>query len=315
MMILTLISALTLTAHAQKVTTPKWTEFKAPNGGNSLIARPIGVEGNKIKFLKKKGGFVTVKPSIFRENDKKNLLAWKTAMEDSAHQKLITKVQNTKTLRVLFVGNSYSFNVPKAFDTLAKKKGKTLQVEQVTHGGWTLGKHSQSPATLTKIKDGKFDIIVLQEQSLIPAFPEGQRNRMIEAPVKTLTKAIRDSGAIPVFYQTWGRKNGDKQNAKVFPNDTFAAMQKRLIAGYKHASKVGGGVHIVPVGEVWAKLKSDGKDHKLYTADGSHPAVNGTGLTAAAFFSAFYNEPFNGKIEQASDHAMLQPIPYPLPQK
>jgi len=88
------------------------------------------------------------------------------AKDVSAHQALVTRVKQAETLRVLFVGNSYSFKIPKQFGQLARAEGRKLEVAQVTKGGWTLAKHAASEDTLQQIAHGKWDIVVLQEQSL-----------------------------------------------------------------------------------------------------------------------------------------------------
>ena len=206
-----------------------------------------------------------------------------------AHRELVERVKSSEQLRVLFVGNSYSFNIPKEFENLATREGKKVEVEQVTKGGWTLAKHAKAEATLEKIAKGKWDIVVLQEQSQMPAFAEDQRHQMMDPAAKSLAAAIRKVGAIPVFFQTWGRRDGDQQNGKAFPNDTFEAMQKRLTEGYRKAAEAAGHAHIVPVGEIWAKVHKAGGGDKLFANDGSHPAAGGNQLGAAVFYAAFFD--------------------------
>jgi hypothetical protein len=242
-------------------------------------------------------------------------------MGDTAHAALVDRVKKAKTLRVLFVGNSYSFKIPKVFESIAKAEGKSITVEQVTKGGWTLKKHSNAQATLDKIAKGKWDVVVLQEQSQLPATPEPQRSKHMYPAAKKLADAIRAADAIPVFFLTWGRKDGDKRNAAAFPNDTYSAMQKRLIAGYKNAAKQAGGAYVVPVGGVWAKLRQVKKDEGLYSKDGSHPAKRGNYLGACVFYSALYNEEVkkadgsvknSDAIREAAAAAGLANLPIPL---
>lgn len=212
------------------------------------------------------------------------------SVQKNAHRTLVKRVQQTESLRVLFIGNSYSFHIPKLFAQLARNEGHTVDISQVTKGGWTLAKHAASQKILDTIAQGNWDIVVLQEQSLIPSFPEEQRIKMMDVAAKTLVLAIRKANAIPVFFLTWGRKNGDQQNADIFPSDTFAAMQQRLTRGYHQAAKATGGVWVVPVGEVWSSVRKSKKDSNLYAKDGSHPAAGGNYLGACVFYSAFYNK-------------------------
>jgi hypothetical protein len=219
----------------------------------------------------------------------------------NSHRNLVERVKSAQPLRVLFVGNSYSFKIPKAFEKLATGEGKKIEVEQVTKGGWTLAKHAKAEATLEKIAKGKWDIVVLQEQSQTPAIPEAQRCQAMDPAAKSLATAIRKAGAIPIIFQTWGRRDGDQQNAKTYPNDTFESMQKRLTDGYRKAAEAAGNAHIVPVGEVWAKVHAAGGDHKLFAKDGSHPAAAGNQLGATVFYAAFFDElPKATAFKQAS---------------
>lgn len=218
-----------------------------------------------------------------------------------AHRELVDRVKSSTPLRVLFVGNSYSFNIPKAFETLANSEGEKVEVEQVTKGGWTLEKHAKAEATLEKIAKGKWDVVVLQEQSQMPAFPEDQRRNLMDPAAKSLADAIRKAGAIPVFFQTWGWRDGDTQNAKTYPGDTFEAMQKRLISGYRNAAKAAGNAHVIPVGEIWAKVRASRDGDSLYAKDGSHPAAAGNQLGAAVFYAALFDKrPKKNTFKQAS---------------
>lgn len=226
------------------------------------------------------------------------------AKDVSAHQAVVTRVKQAETLRVLFVGNSYSFKIPKQFEQLARAEGQKLDVQQVTKGGWTLAKHAGSQETLDQIVKGKWDIVVLQEQSQIPSLPENQRAKMMEPAAKALASVIRKANAIPVFFLTWGRKEGDKKNAKHYPDDTYAAMQSRLRQGYDKAAQEAGGAYVVPVGEVWASVRSAGKDAGLYAKDGSHPAAAGNYLGACVFYCVFFDQVVTssteGKVEDAA---------------
>lgn len=296
-------------------------ELTSADGKQTMRALPVAVVGEKIRFRKETGKTFMAEPEKFSEQDAVQLRAWAKAMGKNPHNRVLARVRAAKTLRVLFIGNSYSFKIPKEFEKLAKSEGKKIEVDQVTKGGWTLARHAKAQDTLGKIAKGKWDVVVLQEQSQTPAFPEHQRTLIMDAAAKKLADTTRDAGAIPVFFLTWGRQNGDKQNAASFPNDTYAAMQKRLISGYKNVAAHAGGAYVVPVGEVWSTLRQMKQDEGLYTKDGSHPAKRGNYLGACVFFSALYNEKLEGdakdiegseSIRGAASMARLVPLPYPL---
>ncbi len=198
-------------------------------------------------------------------------------------RELSARVAASPQLAVLFVGNSYSFGVPRAFSKLAAERGKSVRTGHATSGGWTLARHAKSEGTLRKIRSGGWDIVVLQEQSLIPALPPRQRSTQMDPPLQQLVTEIRAAGAIPVLYQTWGRRDGDPSRR----GDDFAAMNARLRAGYQAAAAAAGGVVIVPVGDYWEKpFLPD----QLFIEDGSHPTRIGDERTAEAFFDTIFGK-------------------------
>ena len=198
------------------------------------------------------------------------------------------RLRVTDTPRILFVGNSYSFKIPKALGRIAADSDLRLVVEGVTRGGWTLEKHARSEDTLNRIRGGRWDVVVLQEQSQRPAFSKAQRTREMIPHVRSLTAEIRKAGAVPVFFQTWGRRDGDRSNRKIFSDDTFEKMQKRLVTGYEEAAMAAGHALIVRVGEGWAREVSKGRGARLFTRDGSHPSSAGVELTARIFYDFFF---------------------------
>lgn len=305
-----------------------WPLLTSKDGGKTMYARPVAVEGELIRFEKKGGQTFKAAADKFSAKDHQRLNAWVEAMGEDLHREVVERVASATDLRILFIGNSYSFQIPKVFEALAKAEGKNLTVEQVTKGGCTLQRHAATPKTLERIAEGRWDLVVLQEQSLVPAILEAQRHRMMDPAAKTLVEAVRKAGAVPVFFLTWGRRDGDKMNAKAFPNDTFDAMQARLVTGYGKASKFAGGqaggVFIVPVGQVWSDVRKLGKDENLYTKDGSHPGKRGIYLASCVFYSALYDQAVATKtstvkqgavLAETAQAARMKPVSYPVKSK
>ena len=199
----------------------------------------------------------------------------------------LRKRLSNREARVLFVGNSYSFKVPAVIAKLAKERGKQLVIEQATKGGWTLQKHAGSKETLEKIRTGNWDLVVFQGQSQMPSFGKGQRERQMNPFAKTLAEEARKAGAQPVFFLTWGRRDGDRKNKTT---DTFSKMQNRLETGYTQAAAAAGRALVVPVGKAWAVEMNAGKGGRLYAKDGSHPSAEGVKLSAEVFVEFFYGK-------------------------
>ena len=191
--------------------------------------------------------------------------------------------KNGEPLAILFVGNSYSFHVPRELKRIAARNGRTLRVGQVTNGGWTLQQHVRNEATLRAIREGAWDIVVLQEQSLIPSQPIKRVLAMFPA-VRELAETARSHGAEPVLYQPWGYRDGDKSR----PGDDFHSMTARVREGYTAAAAHAGGLRVIPAGDAWDREMSAGRGAKLFQNDGSHPTRDGNQLTASVFYETLF---------------------------
>ncbi len=187
---------------------------------------------------------------------------------------------------VLFIGNSYSFGVPQAFRKLARSRGKTVKIGHSTFGGWTLGQHSKYEPTLKKLREGKWDIVVIQDHSLHPGSPVAQREKEMDPCVEIFADEARAIGAVPLLYQTWGRRDGDER----IPGDDFYAMNERVRNGYQAASLHAGGVRIVPAGDAWEREYRAGRGRELFHEDGSHPSAFGDEVSAGEFYRVIFGE-------------------------
>lgn len=187
---------------------------------------------------------------------------------------------------VLFIGNSYSFDVPQALRKTAARHGRKIRVGQVTYGGWALAQHAHHGETLHKIREGSWDVVIIQEQSRIPSLPESRADAMFPH-VRALADEARKCGAVPMLYQTWGYLNGDPNWG---PGDDFASMNRRLREGYRAAAANAGGLAIIPAGDAWEREIEAGRGARLYQADGCHPSRYGNQLTAQTIFEMLFPE-------------------------
>jgi hypothetical protein len=185
---------------------------------------------------------------------------------------------------VLFIGNSYSFDVPKELGRIAAREGRKLRIKQITLGGWTLAQHVASGEAAREIRKGKWDVVVIQEQSRIPSLPSKRVREMIPN-VRKLADEAHAAGALPVLYQTWGRRDGDTY---LVSRDDFHSMNKRLREGYQQAAHAAGGLTVVPVGEAWEREVDAGRGDSLFMPDGSHPTDRAEALTAEVFFKTLF---------------------------
>lgn len=193
-------------------------------------------------------------------------------------------IKKTDELQVLFIGNSYSFDVPKMFREIAEKNGNKVRVARCTHGGWTLAKHAKHAPTLRKLRERQWDIVVIQDFSMNGAYLERRRRKEMYPFVEFFVNEARAIGARPMLYQTWGRRDGQSG----LKGDDFYQMNARIREAYSRAAQLAGGVEIVPVGDVWEEEFRKGNGPKLYVEDGSHPSAFGNRVSAEVFYQAIF---------------------------
>ena len=77
--------------------------------------------------------------------------------------------------RVLFIGNSYTEvnNLPDLVQRVAESAGDVLEYQSNTPGGCTFQQHCTN-RSMELVRQGGWDVVVLQEQSQLPSFPQSQ---------------------------------------------------------------------------------------------------------------------------------------------
>ena len=193
--------------------------------------------------------------------------------------------KSSKSLRVLFVGNSYcSVNdLPALVAELGASDARApkIEVESVMPGGATLKQHFEASGALDKIRMGKFTHVVLQGQSLEAlAKPEDFLNYAAK-----LALEIEKSGAKTVFYQTWARREGAPEYAEIWSRGSPKSMQTALSAAYAKAAAPSG-ARVARVGDAWRKLLDEKGAPILFDADGSHPSMTGSYVAACVLYEA-----------------------------
>lgn len=114
-----------------------------------------------------------------------------------------------RLLRVLFIGNSYTYSndLPAIMQGLAASGGDSLDYVMEAPDGASLEEHYRRGSAAIGLRDGAWDYIVLQEQSLRPALPIRQVEREFFRYGELLDKQAKalHPGAETVLYVTWGR--------------------------------------------------------------------------------------------------------------
>lgn len=195
---------------------------------------------------------------------------------------------------VLFIGNSYTSvnNLPELIKQASLSAGDTLIYDANTPGGQTLQNHSNNATTISKIQVGNWNFVVLQEQSQLPSFPEGQVVADMYPFAKYLDSAINASNTCveTIFYQTWGRKNGDAANCGFFPPlCTYQGMDSLIQKRYRYVAEQNNAI-LSPAGAVWKYLRQNHPSIELYSGDESHPSLAGSYAAACAFYTTIFRK-------------------------
>jgi len=193
---------------------------------------------------------------------------------------------NDESLRVLFIGNSYTStnDLPSMVSNVLGENGIQLEVDSITPGGETLSEHAVNPTVRSTIATGGFDIVILQDQSETPAVPQLLSTQSMPAAEALGAMAI-ESGARVVLFETWGHRNGSSNSG----HRSFESMQTALTSGYWSLASAAGGT-VAPVGSTWARSLA-ANTVVLHSPDGSHPSPAGTHLTSLVMARTILGEP------------------------
>jgi hypothetical protein len=189
-----------------------------------------------------------------------------------------------RCLRVLFIGNSYTYvnDLPGTFARLAASGGRPVETGMVAPGGAFLADEAASADVVAALAGTPWNAVVLQEQSQLPATPQAD-TQMIPAVVK-LVDAIRAGGAIPYLLETWAHRDGWPQAGQ-----DYGRMQAAIDGAYARAAERSGSF-LVPVGEAWQQALAAAPTIPLWQDDGSHPAPAGTYVAACVLYRTMTHE-------------------------
>jgi hypothetical protein len=222
-----------------------------------------------------------------------------------------------KKLKVLFVGNSYTYvhDLPGTVAAVAQSAGHEVDHTSYTPGGGTLG--STPDDSLKSLMRQNWDFVVMQDQSEIGGIPPGYNphTQSVQSEFQLqyfFQPHIYHAGAKALLYMTWGRHDGDP-NFPMYPD--YSTMQLDLAQSYHRylqylkfndeGQSLENGTytaHISPCGIAWQTVYQDLQDKKvdplgatiftrLYGGDsGGHPSGLGQYLNAMVFFTRLFKE-------------------------
>jgi hypothetical protein len=177
-------------------------------------------------------------------------------------------------LRVLFIGNSFTArnDLPGMIAAMASAAGMGLEHRLISRGGASLRMHCNEGDAPTAIRDGRYDYVVLQEQSTLPI-----KNAVrFHENVRLFDAAINGAGAKTALYLTWARRHAPQ-------------TQRALTEAYESIGRETDAL-VVPAGVAWERFLAKYDAPVLHDADGSHPTPAGTYLAACVFFAAMFDK-------------------------
>ena len=203
-------------------------------------------------------------------------------------------VQGQVVKKALFLGNSYTYynNLPQLVDNFAQAAGNDLFYDSNTPGSYQMNQHASNPVTYQKINQDDWDFVVIQGQSQEPSFPPAQVANDVYPYAAIINDSILNANPCiePMFFMTWGRKNGDANNCGFYPPIcTYDGMQQRLKESYMEMA-MDNDASVAPVGVAWKAVRELYPSIELYNPDQSHPSPAGSYLAAAVFYVSMYRE-------------------------
>ena len=99
---------------------------------------------------------------------------------------------------------------------MAHADGLDYEYDSHLEGGWTWERHAWSKNTMDKIKQDQWDVVILQEYSTRPAYPEVDVCRQSVPYLDELVTAVMENNPNSAiqFYLTWGRPGGEPELCK-----------------------------------------------------------------------------------------------------
>lgn len=190
-------------------------------------------------------------------------------------------------LRVLFIGNSFTYvnDLPRLTERLAASANepKPLETRMVAGGGASLKTHWDDGQALAAIKQGKWDYVVLQEQSSLPI----NNPKLMHQYARLFDGEIKKAGARTVFYLTWAREERPETQAAL--TEAYTGIAAEL------------GAIVAPVGPAWQRILKEKGALKLYHEDGLHANPTGTYAAACVFYAVLYGKSPEGLTRRLID--------------
>ena len=232
---------------------------------------------------------------------------------------------NAKSINILFIGNSltYSNNMLQMLKEMINERKINMKIDNITPGGFSLANHIKTngsihfsmtsmkigTTTKEKILSEHWDIVVLQEATLVCLIPE-EREYSSEPAIKILDQTIKDAKAKTVLFQLYTCQeypvkychsqatvsidclipipHGNLKN--YYCSDSFRSSSDEFHVIETFYNKIGKkiGADIVKIGYGFELCKKKYPEITLYESKSNdHPSKEGAYLIACMFLKYF----------------------------
>ncbi|MFC0624135.1 hypothetical protein [Kribbella deserti] len=195
-------------------------------------------------------------------------------------------------MRILFVGNSFTSRngLPGLLTALAGARGRNVEHRLISAGGASLRQHLNAGTALAAIAEQSYDVVVLQEQSTLPA----KNAARMHDSVRDFHAAIDQAGAQTALYLTWARRNEPEKQRAI--TTAYASIAAEV------------GATLVPVGVVWERFLRTHDQPALHA-----PTTAIRHWPAATSPRASSSSPYSAKTQSASTYQSRASTPKPPP--
>jgi hypothetical protein len=181
--------------------------------------------------------------------------------------------------KILFVGNSFTYyhnGVENHVRELAVSAipPRLIQADSKTKGGATLQIHYGRSAVHDTIREGAYDVVILQED--IPELT-GHSVEPFFQYAKLFDKEIKDTGAKTMFFMTWPYKrlNWITLEGIAEAHDNISTELNASVA---------------PVGVAFQRARVERPDLDMLGNDREHESIHGTYLAASVIYASLFGE-------------------------
>lgn len=194
--------------------------------------------------------------------------------------------ERARTLRVLFVGNSFTYvqNVPRLVQAIASSlAGPCIETSMIASGGATLEDHWRSDSVADRIRRGHWTHVVLNDQS---TFGEGwwlegiarvgTSGKELKEFGSRFARVIREAGATPVLLSHWADAGAPARDQQAL-DYLFAEVARET------------GSAIAPAGRAIKRMQRDLPAITPYFSDRHHLSAPGAYLEALIIYSTLTN--------------------------